>query len=100
MAPAFAEATAGRRKDGGLTKKDFNLLVGPVNEMLLRARAYETALANKKTKTAVSLLVKIKEDFQDFANKVEKLIATGKLNQQTVNVLTALVQRLGNAGLR
>jgi hypothetical protein len=62
--------------------------------------AYETALAGKKTKTAVMLLQEIKGDYRDFANKVEKLIASGKLNKQTVNVLTALVQRLGNAGLR
>jgi hypothetical protein len=46
------------------------------------------------------LLQEIKGDYRDFANKVEKLIASGKLNKQTVNVLTALVQRLGNAGLR
>jgi len=93
VAPSFAKASEGRRKDG-------RLLLGPVNEMLSRARAYETALAGKKTKVAIKLLTEMKCDYADFANKVDKLIASGKLNQQTVNVLTTLVQRLGNAGLR
>ena len=86
--------------NGRMARKDYVLLVGPVNEMLSRARAYETALAGKKIKVAEKLLQEIKGDYRDFANKVEKLIANGKLNKQTVNVLTALVQRLGNAGLR
>ncbi|MDO8512148.1 MAG: hypothetical protein Q7S57_02655 [bacterium] len=89
-----------RRIGDALKKKDYILLIGPVNEMLSRARAYETALATKKAKVAAKLLQEIKGDYGDFVNKVEKLIATGKLNQQTVNVLTTLVQRLGNAGLR
>jgi|GEM_PF-2107032 len=81
-------------------RKDALLLMAPLNEMLLRAKMYEAALAAKKTKLAASLLQKTKEDYQDFANKVDRLIAKGKLNQQTVNVLIALKQRLEKAGLR
>ena len=87
-------------KTGGLTKKDFILLVGPVNDMLARARAYESAKTAKNTKLAESLLVKIKLDYLDFDNKMDRLIASGRLNKQTVNILNTLTQRLRNAGLR
>jgi len=86
--------------DPKITKVVYQTLMGPLNDMLTRARMYEIAVASKKAKLAASLLQKTKEDYRDFANKVDKLIAAGKLNKQTTDVLVALKQRLEKAGLR
>lgn len=83
-----------------ITKQIYQILMGPLNDMLARARMYEAAVAAKKTKLAESLMIKIKGDYRDFANKVDKLIATGKLNKQTTDVLVALKQRLEKAGMK
>jgi len=83
-----------------ITKTVYQTLMGPLNDMLARARMYETAVAEKKTKLAESLMIKIKGDYRDFANKVDTLIATGKLNKQTTDVLVALKQRLEKAGMK
>lgn len=85
--------------DPKITKAVYQKLMGPLNELLTRARMYEIAVKAKKTKLAASLLDKMKGDYGDFANKVDQLIAEGKLNKQTVNILTALKQKLKKAGL-
>jgi len=99
----IASAPKVLRENGNLQylrKKDFNLLVGPLNDLLARARMHEVAVKEKKTKLAANLLDKMKGDYGDFANKVDRLIAEGKLNKQTENVLVTLKQRLAKAGLR
>ena len=89
-----------KANDPKITKVVYQTLMGPLNDMLARARMYETNPSTPPLIRGGILLEKTKLDYRDFANKVDKLIATGKLNQQTVNVLTALKQRLEKAGMK
>jgi hypothetical protein len=83
-----------------ITRAAYQTLTRPLNDMLMRVWMCEAALRFKKTKLATSLSEKIQEDYSDFEKDVDKLIAGGKLNKQTVDVLTALKQRLETAGLK
>lgn len=72
----------------------FKKLLPPLSEMYARARIYEELVARKKHGEAKIMLQKIREDYFDFANKVDAVLRSGKLDKTTANLLMGLRQKL------